>query len=165
MTVVTLAGTTHEVLQDVHQIWVDGQPSALNWVRKDNYTWQAEVNGKTWELVLRKHDPEKSLVYLSLNGKTLAAGYETLGQRLLKTIGIDPAASQVVKELKAPMPGLIKEILVQPGQAVEKGEPLIILEAMKMENVIKSPTQGTLAAVPVSQGQAVEKNQVLVSFS
>lgn len=165
MTKLEIAGKPHTLVQDATHLYVDGSLSQLHWKRLDAHTWQAQVNGKTWRLLLLKHDVEQSRVLVSLNGKQVAVGYETLGQQLLKSIGIDPAASFVVKELKAPMPGLIKQLLVQPGATVEKGDPLLILEAMKMENVIKSPTAGTLAALPVVQGQAVEKNQVLVTFA
>jgi biotin carboxyl carrier protein len=62
------------------------------------------------------------------------------------------------------MPGLILQIQTSVGAAVKKGEVLVILEAMKMENAIKSPVDGTIKAIPVTGGKSVEKNQVLVQF-
>ena len=70
-----------------------------------------------------------------------------------------------IKDLKAPMPGLVLKVLVEESQMVEKDTPLMILEAMKMENVIKSPVGGKIAGIKVLQGKAVEKNEVLLSFA
>lgn len=68
-------------------------------------------------------------------------------------------------QVKAPMPGLVVRILVQPGQAVSEGEGLVVLEAMKMENELKSAGSGTVDRILVSAGQAVEKGALLISFA
>ena len=65
-------------------------------------------------------------------------------------------------EVKAPMPGLVLRVLVEPGQRVEAGAGLAVLEAMKMENQIKAPAAGVVAAIRVEAGKAVEKGQVLL---
>jgi biotin carboxyl carrier protein len=69
-----------------------------------------------------------------------------------------------VNDVKAPMPGMVFNVLVSEGQDIKKGDPLIVLEAMKMENVLKSPTDGTVKKIAVTKGVAVEKNQVLIQF-
>ena len=68
------------------------------------------------------------------------------------------------KEIKAPMPGLVVRVLKEPGQAVAKGEGLIIMEAMKMENELKSPTDGEIGEVLVTTRQSVEKGECLVKL-
>ncbi|HNM32873.1 MAG TPA: biotin/lipoyl-binding protein, partial [Chitinophagales bacterium] len=65
---------------------------------------------------------------------------------------------------KAPMPGLVLDILVEAGQAVNKGDNLIILEAMKMENIIKASGSGTVKSIHVQKKDAVEKNQLLIEM-
>lgn len=65
-------------------------------------------------------------------------------------------------EIKAPMPGLILKILKQTGEEVKIGEPLLILEAMKMENEIRSTTGGVVKEVMVREGGSVEKNTVII---
>lgn len=65
-------------------------------------------------------------------------------------------------EVKAPMPGLVLRVLVEPGQQVVAGAGLAVLEAMKMENQIKAPAAGVVSEVRVAAGTAVEKGQVLV---
>ncbi len=62
------------------------------------------------------------------------------------------------------MPGLIQSIAVEPGQEVHKGDTLLVLVAMKMENIIKSPGTGIVKTLKITAGQIVEKNQVLVEF-
>ncbi len=62
------------------------------------------------------------------------------------------------------MPGKVLQVLVKPGDAVEEGQSLLVLEAMKMENVIKSVASGRINEVPIQEGQAVEKGALLVGF-
>lgn len=62
------------------------------------------------------------------------------------------------------MPGKVLQVLVAQGDDVEEGTPLLVLEAMKMENVIKATAPGKVSSVPVGEGQAVEKGALLVGF-
>jgi pyruvate carboxylase subunit B len=66
--------------------------------------------------------------------------------------------------LKAPMPGLVIRVLVEPGQSVEAGQGVVVLEAMKMENELKAPAAGVVRAVRAEVGRAVEKGEVLVEL-
>jgi len=83
---------------------------------------------------------------------------------LLKSLGMELTSVVKHKDVKAPMPGMVLSVLVSPGQSVEKETPLVILEAMKMENVIRSPTEGVIKKVSAVQGNAVEKNAILIEF-
>lgn len=84
--------------------------------------------------------------------------------RLIKDLGLSKVQNSQVKEIKAPMPGLVLDIIIQVGATVVKGDALVILEAMKMENIIKSPGDGIIKSIKVDQGQSVDKNQILVDF-
>lgn len=75
-----------------------------------------------------------------------------------------PAASGSVS-VDAPMPGNILDIKVANGASVTKGQVLVILEAMKMENEIVAPQDGTVASINVSKGDTVEAGQTLVSLN
>ena len=66
--------------------------------------------------------------------------------------------------LHAPMPGLVLRLLVKPGDALKKGDGFLVLEAMKMENLIKAQADIRITSVEVSEGDKVEKNQVLLRF-
>ena len=83
---------------------------------------------------------------------------------LLKNLGLDKLVSGVAKDLKAPMPGLVLDVLVKPGDSVKKGDSILVLEAMKMENNIKAAADAVIKKIAVRKGNAVEKNQVLVLF-
>lgn len=83
---------------------------------------------------------------------------------LLEKLGMGKGSSARLGSLKAPMPGMVLDVMVKPGDAVVKDQPLIILEAMKMENVIKSPRDGEISKVSAVKGSAVEKNALLVEF-
>ena len=73
-----------------------------------------------------------------------------------------PAANVAGEQVCAPMPGTVMSVKVSNGQAVKKGDVLVVLEAMKMENEIFAPCDGTVASVAVSSGDAVESGKVLV---
>ena len=74
--------------------------------------------------------------------------------------------AKVVKNnnVKAPMPGLVLRIIAQEGDTVKKGDALLVLEAMKMENVIKAEGEGTIKRIAVAPKQVVEKNTLLVEM-
>jgi biotin carboxyl carrier protein len=83
---------------------------------------------------------------------------------LLEKLGMGSTSTKKVKNLKAPMPGLVRQILVNVDEEVIKDTPLLILEAMKMENVIKAQGEGKIKSIQVNQGQAVEKSALLIEF-
>ena len=74
------------------------------------------------------------------------------------------AGKKKLKELKAPMPGLVLDVKVTSGDEVIEGQELLVLEAMKMENAIKSPQDGIIKSISIEKNDKVEKNQILVSF-
>ena len=83
---------------------------------------------------------------------------------LMEQMGISASAASKHEQLKAPMPGKVLEIKVSVGQEVKQGEPLLILEAMKMENVLKASHDVTVAEINIKQGDTVDKGQVLLVF-
>jgi len=83
---------------------------------------------------------------------------------LLRQLGMDTGGQKHINDVKAPMPGLVLRVMIEPGQSIRKGDTLLILEAMKMENVLKAPADGIVSKILVTQGDKVEKNQVMVSM-
>ncbi len=81
---------------------------------------------------------------------------------LLKNLGLDNLSNSQLKEIKAPMPGLVLKILVEEKSEVKKGDNLLVLEAMKMENIIKAPADFIVKKVNIKAGDKVEKNQVMI---
>ena len=113
--------------------------------------------------VIKADSIEKSFL-VSVNGNKYQLQVKDKFDELLKSLGFDELNSKKVNELKAPMPGLVLDIRVAEGGQVKKGDAVLVLEAMKMENIIKSPTDGVIKKINVKKGVAVEKNQVLINF-
>lgn len=88
---------------------------------------------------------------------------DELDQRL-DSMGFSNVSSKHIKEIKAPMPGLVIDVAVKEGQEVKEGDRLLILEAMKMENSIIIHANATIKRIAVTAGQAVDKGQVLVEL-
>lgn len=109
-------------------------------------------------------DYETKEFTFQINGKIIALNLKDKMDILLEELGMSDLAQVKINEVKAPMPGLISEILVKEGEEVTQGTSLIILEAMKMENVIKSPGDGIISEIKVQKGSSVEKNQILIQF-
>jgi acetyl/propionyl-CoA carboxylase alpha subunit len=84
--------------------------------------------------------------------------------RLLEMMELGSASNKQVKEIKAPMPGLVLQIAITDGQDVNEGDKILILQAMKMENSILIHTRAKIKKVMVTAGQVVEKGQVLVEL-
>jgi biotin carboxyl carrier protein len=84
--------------------------------------------------------------------------------KLLEKMGMSVKPGAASGDIDAPMPGKVLQVLVKEGDVVEEGQPLVVLEAMKMENVIKADAYGTVSVVQAAEGQAVEKGALLVGF-
>lgn len=83
---------------------------------------------------------------------------------LIKDMGLSLSASQVINEVKAPMPGMILDVMVKEGQEVKEGDNLLVLEAMKMENTIMAPRDAVIKSINVEKGKTVGKNEVLIEM-
>lgn len=109
-------------------------------------------------------DLDNKVVTVEVNGKQHTVVIEDKLDRLIDELGFTAEANVIVKDIKAPMPGLVLEIMVKEGDQIEKDSQLLILEAMKMENVIKCPGDGIVKEISITKGDAVEKGQLLISL-
>lgn len=100
----------------------------------------------------------------TVDGKWISATLKNEQQLLLERLGFKTAAEKSIGSLQAPMPGKILDLLAAEGDEVELGDPVAILEAMKMENELKAPCAGTIQSVAVTKGASVEKNQILIEI-
>jgi acetyl/propionyl-CoA carboxylase alpha subunit len=121
-------------------------------------------DNKSYELEILDADLEAKTMLVKVNGRDYEVALNDRYDELLKSLGMDKVLGAKVNEMKAPMPGLVLDIRVSEGQALAKGEAIIVLEAMKMENILKSPADVTVKKIIAKKGNAVEKNQVLVTF-
>jgi biotin carboxyl carrier protein len=125
----------------LRQLLLDGEPATIS---------MASLGRGRWALVQRGERTE----------------LEVLDERAQHIRNLTTAGDQrrIVPVLKAPMPGLVVRVQVQPGDRVTPGAGLVVLEAMKMENELKAQAAAVVKTVRVAAGEAVEKGQVLLEF-
>ena len=121
-------------------------------------------DGKKYIARLLAIDSENKTITIKIDGDRFEVKLTDEYDVLLQSLGMDAASTKKVNELKAPMPGVVVDIVVSVGDSVVKDDPLVVLEAMKMENMLKSPTDGVIKSVNINKGDTVEKNRVLVNF-
>ncbi len=121
-------------------------------------------DNQSYNIQVVRADRANKVFAIAVNGIEYEVKAQDEFDLLLDKMGLANLTASKVNNLKAPMPGLVLDILVKPGQEVEKDTPLLILEAMKMENVLKSPTDGKVKSLGAAKGDAVEKNHVLLTF-
>jgi biotin carboxyl carrier protein len=110
-------------------------------------------------------DKEKKTVILRIAGKKFSVRLKEPVDQLLDQLGISSKVAKKINKLSAPMPGLVLKVLAEPGKTYQAGEALLVLEAMKMENVFKAADNVTVKEILVDEGQSVEKGQVLIVFA
>ena len=122
-------------------------------------------NNKSKLVSVKEVNHELKRYQIQIDGRTYQVQIsDAVDQQILK-MNLKSKKSNQLKELRAPMPGLVRQVNVQVGDQVDSGDALFILEAMKMENVLKSPVNGIVSDLFVKPGESVEKNQILLSFS
>jgi len=122
---------------------------------KDNQSYRATV--------ININHEEKTML-ININGNDYEISIKDKYDLLLQQMGINSKSATQINNFKAPMPGLIREIIAVEGTEVSKGDILLILEAMKMENALKSPRDGKVKKINITVGNAVEKGQILLEF-
>lgn len=120
------------------------------------------LDGRSYVAQVIRVDKEAKTVTIVIDQQEYEVAIEEPIDQLLAEMGIKDAMTRKVNDIKAPMPGLVLKVLVTPGQAIKKGDPVLILEAMKMENVFKATVDAVVKEVKVTERTAVEKGEVLV---
>lgn len=144
---VTVDGTTHRVTLvaiphvPLRRLVLDGT-SRVFVVDRDRHGWLVQLGGERWVAAV---EDERTHALREMTGQTPSEGR--------------------TGPIRAPMPGLVVRVEVEEGQAVEAGQGVVVLEAMKMENEITTPGAGIVSKVHVSAGQAVEKDAPLVEIA
>lgn len=119
-----------------------------------NYT--ITVNGNVYDVTVEEGTGSTA---------TAAPAAKSAAPKAAPKAAAAPSGAQGAVKVNAPMPGKILKVNVSAGQTVKKGDVLIVLEAMKMENEISAPQDGTVATVECAAGDSVESGKVLVSLN
>lgn len=157
-------GKRFEISEDQNGLLVNG--SSFQWDKvkiADGYFHIIHQNKSYRAEVVTADKSTKSFTF-KINGKNYTVDLKDKIDLLLEKMGMNTAAAGKINHIKAPMPGLIIDLKVKAGDTVKPGDQLLILEAMKMENILKSQGEGIVKTVKVNKGDTVEKGQVLIQF-
>ena len=133
-----------------------------------------QVNANTFHVLYRNRSFVAELIELNkvektcvvkINSNRYSMTITDQFDELLHQLGMDNLNALKVSDMKAPMPGMVLKIFVSEGEEVKKGGNLLVLEAMKMENIIKSPADVIIKSIKVKPSDKVEKNQVMFVFA
>jgi methylmalonyl-CoA carboxyltransferase 1.3S subunit len=116
------------------------------------------VDDKTYEVDVEAEEQEPAAVRLPLGAPAAAVSAQPPARPAA------PGSEDEDKVCRSPIAGVVVKVAAQPGQTIEPGDILLVLEAMKMETNIAAPVAGRIAAVNVAQGDSVKRGQVLVEF-
>lgn len=142
--------------EDISKIDTVNNSESTHHVLQDNMSYHTEI-------VQSDFDAKKYTVKVNHNSYHVSITNE-LDARIA-AMGFSLGSSKRVNTIKAPMPGLLLDIQVTEGQEVKEDDPLLILEAMKMENLILSPRDGVIKSISATTGDAVDKGQLLIEFA
>lgn len=143
---------------------INGVPVEANISRINQHIFHIINENRSYTAEVIDLNRQEKSAAVKINGNLYTIQIKDQYAILLAQLGLDKLDAHQVSEIKAPMPGLVFKILVQEGDEIKKGDNLIVLEAMKMENIIKSPSEGWIKKIQVKVGDKVEKNQLMIIF-
>ena len=120
--------------------------------------------GKSFKGEIVKRDIENKKLTLKLNHRVFEIQKKFELDALIAKLGLDKVKVKQLKELESPMPGRILSVQVKAGDHVKVGDPILSLEAMKMENILKSDGEGIVKRVAIKKEEVVDKGQLLIEF-
>lgn len=153
-----------EIVLSGNEFAIDGMEGTWDKVEIGARRFHIVKDNKSYTCEVIDYLKEKKSFIIRVNGTIYRVGVKDRFDALLKQLGMESTSVAKVNSIKAPMPGLVLRIMVEEGQEIKQGDSILILEAMKMENIIKSPGSGTVKAIKVAAKDAVEKNHVLIEF-
>lgn len=143
---------------------INGRPEKADIQQIDHITYHVIHNHKSFKVDILSFDKLDKTLRIKVNKHIYQVEMQDEQDLLLEEMGIAGTTEPGLMELRAPMPGLIVEIRAQTGQQVRKGDALLVLKAMKMENVLKSPQDGKISSICVEEGDKIEKDALLLQF-
>lgn len=159
-------------MTELNQIHVKGFQSIpadalsgnLRILERSGNVLRVHYNGENHTAIIKSEDYDRKEFVINISGYNFTVKIDEAIDLLINRLGFKSVRQHSLKEVKAPMPGLVVELHVREGDEVEEGDKLISLEAMKMENIIKATGAGKVAKVWVSKSSSVDKNQVMITF-
>ena len=119
---------------------------------------------RAYKVEIRHSDFLNKTISLTINGNIYEVKLEDEYDQQVKKMGLLAVTTQQLNEVKAPMPGLIVDVMVEEGQEIIEGTPLLVLSAMKMENIILAQGEGIIKSIEVKKNDSVEKGQLIIEM-
>ena len=154
-----------EVIPGKGQTLVNGKPVSLDIQHISHNLFHILYQNRSFNAELIEVNKVDKTCIVRINSNKYTMSITDKFDELLRKLGMDNSSVLKVSDLKAPMPGLVLRIMVGVGDEVKKGTNLLVLEAMKMENIIKSPADVIIKSIKVNPTDKVEKNQVMIVFN
>lgn len=145
-------------------VLVNGKPANADVVKLGLNKYHILLNNDSYTIELLEKDETGKNLQIMVNGTKQTVKIKDKYDNLLQQLGMDKLMGKKNNLVKAPMPGLVLRIMAEPGMVVKKGDGLLVLEAMKMENIIKAEADGIIKKVNIAEKQAVEKNAILLEL-
>ena len=152
------------LINNHHEIELSPNTSIDIKKQADSNSYHVIHNNKSYRVTLLDVDRQKKHVHFTINDVPYQVDYKDQVDVTVDEMGLSTITINEATDALAPMPGLVLSVSVSAGDQVEEGQALLILEAMKMENVIKASSAVVVKEVLVGDGDKVEKGQVLVTF-
>ena len=146
------------------KVELDGKPVSLDLSQLGPQKYHLLINYKSYNLEVVSHNKKSGEIAVKVNNRVVKVVVKTALDELLNKMGLSTNNVGLTKDIAAPMPGLILDVVVNEGDEVEKGDKLLVLEAMKMENIIKSPGTGKIKSIVINKGDSVDSGQKLIHF-
>lgn len=154
----------YRVDYDANQQAFEGNPFHSDMLEYKKGKFHILKDQKSYTAEVIEVKPEEKVFVIKVNNTVFSISVRDKYDDLLREMGIDVHSGPKVNNIKAPMPGMVLNVMVENGQEIKKGDPILVLEAMKMENILKSPSDGIVKKIHVAKGDKVEKNQIMVNF-
>jgi biotin carboxyl carrier protein len=143
---------------------VNGSDPDMDIIQTSKGKFHFLISGRSYTAEIISVDKETKSCIIKVGDKIIPVQIRDKYDELLQEIGIDETSGKKVNDIKAPMPGMVLKVMVENGQPIKRGDSIVVLEAMKMENILKSPADGIVKKIFVTKGDKVEKNQVMVNL-
>lgn len=146
------------------EVEINGKKHIIDLITTGHNRYHLLVNNKSYNLEVVSFNAKEGNAQVKVDNQHISVKVKTELDKLLTRMGLSRNNVAVAKDLGAPMPGLILDIMVKVGDEVKKGDKLLILEAMKMENIIKAPGDVKISSIIVNKGESVDTGQKLIHF-
>lgn len=156
------AGREYEIVIEEGNFIINNEILKPDIAKISETAYHLLLHNKSYQIRILKN--EGKFYEIEVNGNVYKLESKDKYDILLEQMGLKFGGNKKLVNIKAPMPGLVIDVLVKDGQEVLKDTPLLILEAMKMENVIKATSDAVIEQVLVKKKETVEKNSILITF-